>query len=83
MIGSLVSNDKKEGETHTLSFDKIIDKFLIEDTWALVKQMVVKGAGEDVAAGGTSEAAALKVNKPEFILLILQNVIDTKPEYLL
>ena len=63
-------------------FERIIDKFLIDDTWALVKQMVTK-ADEAQQTGTASEAAALKVNKPEFILLILEKVIESKPDLLL
>ena len=56
----------------------LIESFLIEDTWALVKQLV---AGEEL--GGATEAAALKTNKPEFILLMLENVLDTQPHFFL
>lgn len=45
--------------------------------------MVTKGDEASQSAGTASEAAALKINKPEFILLILEKIVESKPEILL
>ena len=80
LIGNLTQDVKGEDD---FPFERIIDKFLIDDTWAFVKQMVTKGDEASQSAGTASEAAALKINKPEFILLILEKIVESKPEILL